>query len=61
MDSMQYYFEYLCQTYCGIPQITLEGSVEDWKDLKDRINNLSTFDEEDKIGMFALKRSCWIL
>lgn len=34
MDAMSPYFEYEDYSLCGIPQITLEGSQQDWKDLK---------------------------
>jgi hypothetical protein len=33
MDAVQYYFEFVISTCCGIPSITLEGSPEDWHDL----------------------------
>lgn len=33
MDSMQSYFHYTMQTMCGIPEVKLEGDVEDWRRL----------------------------
>jgi Domain of unknown function (DUF4419) len=33
MDSMQSYFKYVVTTRCGIPQIQLEGTVDDWQQL----------------------------
>ncbi|WP_354636239.1 DUF4419 domain-containing protein [Planktothricoides raciborskii] len=37
MDAMQSYFEFLCTTWCGIPEITLEGELSDWQLLRSRI------------------------
>lgn len=37
IDATQSYFEYLLQTMCGIPEITLEGEVKDWQLLRSRI------------------------
>ena len=36
MDALQNYFSYEVKTFCGIPSIILEGSTQDWKDLKKR-------------------------
>jgi len=37
MDGMQEYFSYTVITSCGIPRVTLEGSVEDWKLLHQKV------------------------
>jgi hypothetical protein len=42
MDAMKSYFDYGMSTRCGIPRVTLEGSVEDWKNIRNRVN---VFDE----------------
>lgn len=39
MDAMQSYFEYVCSTCCGIPQVELTGTVEDWEKVRDKVNN----------------------
>ena len=44
MDSFKKYFTYLCVTRCGIPEITLEGTVDDWKRLRDRVLGLAQYD-----------------
>ena len=31
MNTFKEYFDFMCCTRCGIPSITLEGTVEDWK------------------------------
>lgn len=40
MAAMQSYFKYQCNTLCGIPKITLEGSVDDWQELRNRLDYL---------------------
>lgn len=40
MDVCKSYFEYTCLTLCGFPEINLDGTLEDWKSLKDKTINL---------------------
>lgn len=47
MDAMKEYFEYKLTTRCGIPKITLEGSLNDWRDLHARVVHLSTLISDD--------------
>ena len=44
MNIFKEYFEYRVRTLCGIPSITLEGTVEDWKMLREKTISLSRFD-----------------
>lgn len=44
LDAVQSYFDYEVTTRCGIPSITLEGSVEDWQSLADRVEGFAKFD-----------------
>jgi hypothetical protein len=44
MDSMKSYFDYRVSSFCGIPSITLKGSVEDWLNILDRTNQLREYD-----------------
>lgn len=44
MDTVNKYFEYLFFTFCGIPQITLTGTLEDWVKIRTRIEQFSQFD-----------------
>ena len=44
MDTFKEYFEYTFMTLCGIPKITLEGTVDDWKKLRDKALALAEFD-----------------
>lgn len=39
LDAMQAYFRYWVVVYCGIPDIELTGSVEDWEKLRDKVNS----------------------
>lgn len=40
LQIYQAYFEFRGTTACGIPSITLEGTVEDWKDVRARLDTL---------------------
>ncbi len=42
MESMKHYFEYHCMTMCGIPTVTLTGSVADYKSIIERCERLQT-------------------
>ena len=44
MSAMQHYFEYSIICICGIPDIYLEGSEEDWKKLISKANALRQYD-----------------
>ena len=37
MDAMQAYFSYEVHTLCGIPSITLEGTLQDWQEIAERV------------------------
>jgi hypothetical protein len=45
-DAMQSYFEYVLYRRCGIPSITLEGTVQDWQELADRAETFAGYDLE---------------
>jgi len=44
MDAMSEYFDYEVTTLCGIPSVTLEGTVEDWESIRERVKNITEFD-----------------
>lgn len=44
MDSFQKYFDYRAVCICGIPQITLKGTVEDWGNIKERVQEMVQYD-----------------
>ena len=43
MDAMQSYFSYEMHTMCGIPQITLTGTTEDWQKVRAKASTLSEY------------------
>ncbi|KAE9400003.1 hypothetical protein BT96DRAFT_819846, partial [Gymnopus androsaceus JB14] len=43
MSTMSQFFEYKFTTGCGIPQVTLEGTSEDWKLILARIEELKGY------------------
>jgi hypothetical protein len=43
MDAMQSYFAYACMTMSGFRDITLTGTVEDWKKVRDKAYAISEF------------------
>lgn len=46
MDAMSEYFNYEVTTMCGIPSVTLEGTVEDWELIRDKAAKLAEFNLE---------------
>jgi Domain of unknown function (DUF4419) len=45
MDTYSHYFRYtIARCVCGIPEIALTGSVEDWQRMRERIEIFETFD-----------------
>ena len=43
MDAMSRYFDYGVQTMCSIPLVTLEGEVQDWESIRDRVRQFNEF------------------
>ncbi|CAK4085763.1 unnamed protein product [Aphanomyces euteiches] len=46
MAAMKKYFSYKIQFLCGIPNVTLLGTVEDWEDIRARVDKLADFGED---------------
>jgi hypothetical protein len=44
LDTYQRYFDYTMRCICGIPNITLEGTPDDWQRIRERIEVLATYD-----------------
>jgi hypothetical protein len=40
MDTVKNYFQYTLKTLCGIPEVIVEGKVEDWEKLQDKVESL---------------------
>lgn len=45
MATMKEYFSYKMCLACGIPQVTLAGTVEDWQEIHDRVDKLHNYGE----------------
>lgn len=43
MATMKKYFEYRAMMLCGIPYITLEGTIQDWQDIYSRLEKLKEY------------------
>ncbi|OUL25765.1 DUF4419 domain-containing protein [Nostoc sp. 106C] len=46
MNAFQQYFDYAVSCVCGIPEITLLGTVEDWQSICDRVQMMAKYDLE---------------
>ena len=46
LSSFKKYFAYSLLGTCGIPEITIEGSIEDWELLYEKVIELGNLDEE---------------
>eukprot|EP00286_Rhodomonas_abbreviata_P024369 CAMPEP_0181314180 /NCGR_PEP_ID=MMETSP1101-20121128/14671_1 /TAXON_ID=46948 /ORGANISM="Rhodomonas abbreviata, Strain Caron Lab Isolate" /LENGTH=969 /DNA_ID=CAMNT_0023421237 /DNA_START=41 /DNA_END=2947 /DNA_ORIENTATION=+ len=55
MSALQNYFDYRFCLACGIPNVTLRGTVSDWKLLRSKIERLLEFDLDDKLMSAWLK------
>jgi hypothetical protein len=44
LDTFQPYFEYRVYCICGIPEITLEGTPDDWQRLREKVEALTPYD-----------------
>ncbi|MDZ8137276.1 MAG: DUF4419 domain-containing protein [Nostoc sp. DedQUE04] len=44
MNAFQKYFDYVMYCVCGIPEITLLGTVEDWQSISDRVQMMAEYD-----------------
>jgi hypothetical protein len=44
MDALKEYFDYEFECICGIPRVTLGGTVGDWRDVRRRVEALAEHD-----------------
>lgn len=44
MDTFKSFYDYLLRTMCGIPSITLKGTLEDWVNLREFVRYIEKFD-----------------
>lgn len=54
MDFFKQFFNYIVRAGCGIPKVTLTGSVEDWKTLRSAAQKLMDYVEMDWWGKYIL-------
>ncbi len=43
MEAFQHYFDYAVRCICGIPTITLYGTVGDWRTIRERVERLAPY------------------
>jgi len=48
MSTLKEYFDYKCTLSCGIPNVTLLGTVEDWKLLREKVDGLLNYEIKGK-------------
>src|SRR5581483_3113023 len=53
MNTMSPYFTYSMTIMCGIPEIRLEGTVEDWKRIRSLLNELRKYNLDWWINRLA--------
>jgi len=46
MDALKQYFDYRLYAICGIPWITVRGTVDDWKQIRERVKIIGQYDLE---------------
>ncbi|MDU1889133.1 MAG: DUF4419 domain-containing protein [Dysgonomonas sp.] len=47
MESVKAYFKYkVTMVGCGIPEVTIEGTIEDWQKILDKLDYISQYDLE---------------
>ena len=46
MGVLKEYFEFWVMFECGIPSVTLEGTVDDWKLLRNKASHLKSFNDD---------------
>ncbi|NES81866.1 MAG: DUF4419 domain-containing protein [Moorea sp. SIO2B7] len=44
MDAFRQYFDYGMRCVCGIPEITILGTVEDWQSISSRVQNMASYE-----------------
>ncbi|MEZ4298415.1 MAG: DUF4419 domain-containing protein [Polyangiaceae bacterium] len=47
LEAMHSYFRYDVGGLCGIPRITLRGTVDDWREIRSRVQNLTEYHLDD--------------
>lgn len=53
MGVMQKYFDYKFQLCCGLPEVTLLGSVEDWTNIRSRVEKLKEYEHNNMMNRWV--------
>ncbi|KAF0420793.1 hypothetical protein F8M41_006900 [Gigaspora margarita] len=61
LDAVKSYFNFSCTTCCGIPKVTLEGTLEDWMKLQEKVANLRKLNLELDFWLDRLEPVIWNL
>ncbi|RIB02549.1 hypothetical protein C2G38_1896149, partial [Gigaspora rosea] len=61
LDTVKSYFKYTCMTCCGIPKVTLEGTLEDWMKLQEKVAHLRKLNLELDFWLDRLEPVVWNL
>ncbi|CAG8528248.1 20427_t:CDS:2 [Dentiscutata erythropus] len=61
LDAVKAYFEYEVYTRCGIPKVTLEGTLEDWTKLQEKVIHLRKLNLELDFWLDRLEPVIWNL
>ncbi|GAM23296.1 hypothetical protein SAMD00019534_064710, partial [Acytostelium subglobosum LB1] len=49
MSTLKSYFNYTVRSRCGLPKVTMMGTVDDWKQVRQRAERLIEFDLKDNL------------
>jgi hypothetical protein len=61
LDMLKEYFSYRCCLDCGVPKVTLEGTLEDWTKLQDKVVQLRQLDLDMDFWLDRLDPVIWKL
>jgi hypothetical protein len=54
MSSMQQYFSYSVSLCCGLPSVTLKGTLEDWNLLRSKAERLKEFGQPELTEWYSV-------
>ncbi|CAG8534030.1 13258_t:CDS:1 [Ambispora leptoticha] len=61
LDALKNYFSYKISTLCGIPKVTLEGSLEDWTRIQEKVVKLRNLGLDMDFWLDRLEPVIWRL
>ncbi|CAG8518912.1 10484_t:CDS:1 [Ambispora leptoticha] len=61
LDALKQYFNYEIVTRCGIPKVTLEGTLEDWVHIQEKVVNLRNLGLDMDFWLDRLEPVIWKL